>query len=95
MKITCVKMDKRFDGYPKFKYRANIAGNPVDKSDMFYKVVKWMTETYGHSTALDHHALLSIDSGASEEWAWKSESFGVYIYLKDEKIMQWFSLKWV
>jgi len=54
-----------------------------------------MTETYGHSTALDHHALLSIDSGASEEWAWKSESFGVYIYLKDEKIMQWFSLKWV
>lgn len=93
LEIKCKKMDKRFDGYPLFSHRASISGNPVERGKAFFEVLKWMTATYGCSLPLDYHMIVE-DNDMSEFWAWKEENYGVYIYLKDEKIMQWFTLRW-
>jgi len=87
-------MDKRFDGYPLFKYRVSISGEKVDRAKYIFQILKWMTETYGHSVPLEHFLLLDEKSGKSTKWSWKDEEYGIYIYLKDNEEMQWFTLKW-
>lgn len=99
MAVKIQKLDKRFDGHAYFKYRATLLGPLDERMVTFAEFRSWMIDTYGKSNELDLHIDLTVKgiSGiVNDKWAWKYDtSYGMYIYIKDDEILPWITLRWV
>jgi len=102
------KMDKRFTGYPEFKYMVEIRHKNYnfilhrkDKIESFNQLRDWCVETWGPSIERDDYLYLSGFDVAKHNvklnpaWCYHAQEHTYKIYLRDEEEMIWAKLKWL
>jgi len=79
------KLDKRHNGYDRFKYFASFSSTNLYK---FVEVRNWCWQNWGPSSELD------ITGLGDQKWAWIHGQYNTRIYLATDAEYQWFVLKW-
>jgi hypothetical protein len=82
------KIDRRMNGYGKFKYCINF--NYVTVQD-FCDVRRWCSEQWGAS---DDFEFLEKIKEPNTVWCWVNDQYTMRIYIATDKEAQWFILKW-
>ena len=99
MTIKVKKLDKRNNGYGKFKYSVHSTSL---YSQEFYEIRKWMWDTWGASKELKEWMLDSrlVPSKAesiscqNEHWSWQNDDYARRLYLRSDKELVLFRLRW-
>jgi hypothetical protein len=102
MKLKIKKTDRRFKGYPEWKYYVDLNPrkfkNETD-TDNFFAVREWCWTTWGASKEVDRWFTHYLDTtgqvSQNQNWCWHLDDYTARIYLKDAKQADWFTLKWV
>ena len=80
-------LDGRFTGNELFQYRIDF--NNIQR-EQFKQIRNWCWETFGSSCELHY---LSVDE--NKVWAWTTDSYRVRLYLKSDKEVNWYKLRWL
>ena len=80
------KLDRRFAGGAEFEYCLDFFG--PDKGKHFCQVRNWFWETFGSSSEL----IFYVDS--DQVWAWITDGHRTRIYIKSNKELEWYKLRW-
>ncbi len=100
MTIRIKKLDGRNTGYGKFKYA--VESQSLHSSE-FYDLRKWMWDTWGASKELKEwiHGDLVIRAGGeqlvscqNENWCWQNDEYHRRLYLRTDKELVIFKLRW-
>ena len=99
MTIKVKKLDKRNNGYGKFKYV--IHSNSLYNKE-FFEIRAWMWETWGASKELkdwlvDARFILANDEllgCQNEHWSWQNDEYARRLYLRTDKELVLFRLRW-
>jgi len=107
-KFKIKKLDARYNGSTWFKYLIepgrfdprSIYGSGInsysqtrnEKNIVFSEIRKWCWETYGASVEL---GLYNDNPLANQLWSWDTEHSYLRIYLKGDKELVLFELKWL
>lgn len=96
MTIKVKKLDKRNTGYGKFKYAVNSTSLYAKE---FYEIRAWMWDTWGASKELKDWMLdfrISIDAVGcqNEHWCWQNDEYNRRLYLRTDKELVLFRLRW-
>ena len=92
------QLDRRHNGYSRFKYRVTIGGE-----DQFYRtenlneIRDWCWQIWGSSSELENAWPELFKDQRTVVWCWRyelSERRG-YIYLKNDEQASFFKLKWL
>ena len=109
MKYTVKKLDGRFAYNNHFEYCIEFPRNQFGPFD-FHHAMMWMITTYGYSAEVrDFMQIRSMlakrqqfkvpDSDTPEfvnmNWSWTNGAENLRMYIKDEKILTLFKLKWL
>jgi hypothetical protein len=89
MKYKVTKMDRRHTGNHKFKYYVSVKLTRLSTFGDFNSYREWCWNTWGPSMELKW---ATLDDAPT--WAWMTEFNQLRIYLKSEKELAWFQLKW-
>lgn len=84
-KIKTFKLDKRYVGHEYFQYSENFTRR---EKDDFIQRRNWCWQTWGPSCEIE------FLSDTETPWCWLTNDFNLRIYLKNEKHLQWYILKW-
>ena len=84
MKIR--KLDRRCAAFGSFDFGINFV---KDEREKFVRIREWCWATYGPSTELENH-WINTDS----VWAWESNQWNTRLYLRGDKELGYFKLKW-
>lgn len=103
MHYEIIKLDGRFAGFDKFKYRVQFVKPPYNSQSLtfweteiynnFCKVRNWCIETYGSACERDMLQYVSINE--TNQWAWhvNLNNKDLYIYLQSDKELALLQLK--
>lgn len=99
MTIKVKKLDKRNNGFSKFKYSVTSISL---YSQEFYEIRKWMWDTWGASKELkewmiDSRVVLASAEAIScqnEHWCWQNDEYARRLYLRTDKELVLFRLRW-
>ena len=99
MTIKVKKLDKRNNGYGKFKYAVHSTSL---YSQEYYEIRKWMWDTWGASKELkewmiDSRVVLTSAETIScqnEHWCWQNDDYARRLYLRTDKELVLFRLRW-
>ena len=99
MTIKIKKLDKRHTGYGKFKYAVH--SNSLYSKE-FYDIRSWMWSTWGASKELkdwmiDSRIILSKSESLgcqNEYWSWQNDDYHRRLYLRTDKELVLFKLRW-
>ena len=96
MTIKVKKLDKRNTGYGKFKYAVNSTSLYAKE---FYEIRAWMWDTWGASKELKDWMLdfrISVDAVGcqNEHWCWQNDEYNRRLYLRTDKELVLFRLRW-
>lgn len=105
MKLTIKKTDKRHTGHKEWQYLVIVERSPktpfgnltmVQKALDLNTIREWCWNTYGPSCELELWLQLSDGiQGKNDKWCWHTNFNNFKIYLKSEKEVNWFKLKWL
>ena len=103
MKHKAKKLDQRYNGGEHFKYMVDVTrsislqnpnkyqgSNRMEKLQAFVDMRTWCWETWGASCEMGAYLPLKQE----QVWSWDSEHANLRIYLKTDKELAWFQLKW-
>ena len=82
------KIDRRMNGYGKFKYCINFNYTTVQN---FCDIRRWCSEQWGASDDLEFFEKIKEPNTA---WCWVNDQYTMRIYIATDKEAQWFLLKW-
>lgn len=85
-RVDLKKLDRRFAGGAEFNYCLDFFG--PDKGKHFCEVRNWFWETFGPSSEL----IFYVDS--DQVWAWITDGHRTRIYIKSNKELEWYKLRW-
>jgi hypothetical protein len=96
MTIKVKKLDKRNTGYGKFKYAVNSTSLYAKE---FYEIRAWMWDTWGASKELkdwmlDYRIVLADVGCQNEHWCWQSDEYNRRLFLRTDKELILFRLRW-
>lgn len=102
MKLKIKKTDARYAGNKVFDYvvdvKSDSRGLPsLYRLEHFHEVREWCWTTWGPSIEREHYLemlRLKYQGKMNEHWSWHSEHGDTKIYLRTEKELTWFRLKW-
>jgi hypothetical protein len=104
MKFEIKKTDRRHTGSQEWQYIAIInqelysgrAGR-IDRMANLNKVRDWCWETYGPSCELEFWLAVNSEKKepVNEKWCWHTNYDNFKIYLRTDKEVNWFKLKWL
>jgi len=80
-------LDGRYTGNELFQYRIDF--NYIQR-EQFKQIRNWCWETFGPSCELHFLAVDEI-----KVWAWTTDSYRVRLYLKSDKEVNWYKLRWL
>jgi hypothetical protein len=80
------ELDRRFTGGRQFMYCLDFFGQ--DKGKHFCEVRNWFWATFGPSSEL----IFYVDS--DQVWAWITDSYRTRIYIRSDKELEWYKLRW-
>jgi hypothetical protein len=80
------KIDRRMNGYGKFKYCINFG-----QIQSFCDIRRWCSEQFGLSDDFEFFEKIKEPNTA---WCWVNDQYTMRIYLATDKEAQWFLLKW-
>ena len=81
------KLDKRYTGSHLFEYRIDF---DYPRREQFKQIRNWCWETFGPSCELNF-----LSKGEEKVWAWTTDSYRVRLYLKSDKEVNWYKLRWL
>jgi hypothetical protein len=93
------KLDKRYNGGEQFKYMVDVNySRPsndtyltrVDKIKEYVEIRIWAWQTWGESCEISSYTTLKKDY----VWSWDSDHSNMRFYMKGDKELAWFQLKW-
>jgi hypothetical protein len=96
------KLDKRYNGGHLFKYIVDVGRSVVSESVFyagqsrilrrkeFVDIQHWAWQTWGPSCDLTSYAMLEKEY----LWSWDQEHNNLRIFLKSDKELAWFQLRW-
>lgn len=96
---TAKKIDKRFNGGDHFKYMIDVHRSKLSDTqwpprrhriEEFVNIRIWAWQTWGESCEISSYMLLQKDY----VWSWDSDHNNMRVYLKGDKELAWFLLKW-
>ena len=89
MDYKVTKVDKRHNGYSKYKYIISpVKKYPIQGSRVFiHKWRAWCWDSWGASSEIGYEP-----EGIA--WTWDSKDWNVRLYLKTDKELSLFHLKW-
>ena len=96
MTIKVKKLDKRNTGYGKFKYAVTSTSLYAKE---FYEIRAWMWDTWGASKELkdwmlDFRIALADVGCQNEHWCWQNDDYHRRLYLRTDKELVLFRLRW-
>ena len=96
MRLKIKKTDKRFKGFPKFKYCLDL-GRIGEKN--FFQIREWCWQAFGSSKEIealqDDWRYREFDHNShNERWCWHVDAYTRRIYFATDKEANWFTLKW-
>ena len=96
MTIKVKKLDKRNTGYGKFKYAVHSTSLYAKE---FYEIRAWMWDTWGASKELKDWMLdfrITVDQVGcqNEHWCWQSDEYNRRLFLRTDKELVLFRLRW-
>ncbi len=80
------RLDRRFAGGAEFDYCLDFFGH--DKGKYFCEMRNWFWETFGPSSELIFYA------DSDQVWAWITDGHRTRIYIKSNKELEWYKLRW-
>jgi hypothetical protein len=96
------KLDKRYNGGGTFKYMVDLHKSTVPNHNHYSSQIRlhriqefvdiriWCWETWGPSCEIASYIPLDRDY----VWSWEQEHGHMRLYLKTDKELAWFQLKW-
>jgi len=95
--LTLTKLDYRHNGKSMFDYRVQILGDRQQRFRNYSNIRQWCWETFGPSNELDIAISLRPTDGQPTAWAFQfgKEFQDNYIYLRSDKELALFKLKWM
>jgi hypothetical protein len=93
------KLDKRFNGGDRFKYMVDVSvsrasdgmwADRIHKIEEYVNIRIWAWQTWGESCEISSYMTLRKDY----VWSWDSAHDNMRVYLKSDKELAWFQLKW-
>lgn len=84
-----IQLDRRFSGYDRFKFAIEYRSSKDIETYIEHR--KWFWDTFGPSCELDLHYKVS---NPNLDWCWELNQWKTRIYVKSDKEMNWFALKW-
>lgn len=84
--VVLKDLDRRYTGGAQFNYCLDFYGK--DKGKHFCNVRNWFWQTYGPSSEL----IFYRDS--QQVWAWITDGYRTRIYIKSDKELEWYRLRW-
>ena len=84
--VVLKDLDRRYTGGAQFNYCLDFYGK--DKGKHFCDVRNWFWQTYGPSSEL----IFYRDS--QQVWAWITDGYRTRIYIKSNKELEWYRLRW-
>ena len=96
MTIKVKKLDKRNTGYGKFKYAVTSTSLYAKE---FYEIRAWMWDTWCASKELkdwmlDYRIALADVGCQNEHWCWQSDEYNRRLFLRTDKELVLFRLRW-
>lgn len=99
MTIKIIKLDKRNTGYGKFKYAIQSVSIYAKE---FFDIRAWMWDTWGASKELRewmsdsriNFAKEDLLSCQNEYWCWQNDNYHRRLYLRTDKELMLFKLRW-
>jgi len=100
MKLSIKKTDRRHTGSDIFEYVVDVQqeaiGRRTERIIDFVAVREWCWNTFGSSCEREHWLyLVKFNQPRNERWCWHSDFGNFKIYIRDEKEVNWFKLKWM
>lgn len=83
-----IELDKRFSGYDRFKFALEYNSRDLEQ---YIAHREWFWTTFGSSCELDLHYKIT---NPNQDWCWELNQWKTRIYVKSDKEMNWFFLKW-
>ena len=93
------KLDKRYNGGDRFRYMVDVNyskpsdgtyANRIDKIQEYVEIRIWAWQTWGESCEISSYTTL----GKEYVWSWDSDHNNMRFYMKGDKELAWFQLKW-
>jgi hypothetical protein len=98
------KLDKRYSGGDQFKYMIDLnqsrppsdtrvwpsSFNRIDKIKEYVDIRIWAWQTWGESCEISSYIVLKKEY----LWSWDSDHSNMRFYMKGDKELAWFQLKW-
>ena len=93
------KLDKRYNGGDRFRYMIDVNssrpgdgtyGNRIDRIQEYVEIRIWAWQTWGESCEISSYTTL----GKEYVWSWDSDHNNMRFYMKGDKELAWFQLKW-
>jgi hypothetical protein len=81
------KLDGRYTGNHLFQYRIDF---DYRSREQFKQIRNWCWETFGPSCELNF-----LTKDEEKVWAWTTDSYRVRLYLKSDKEVNWYKLRWL
>lgn len=88
------RLDRRYNGHTKFKYSISLTAVPyLEQQRVFQELREWFWENYGPSMELEW-ALAQANANETEPiWAWDTEHHNKRLYVRGDKELTFFQLK--
>lgn len=85
--MKLIRLDKRYAGHDYFTHCVNFTRHEKLK---FVEVREWCWTNFGASCELEHYHLYT----EPKVWAWEVSQYNTRIYLKTDREINWYTLKW-
>jgi hypothetical protein len=105
MNLTIKKTDKRHTGGGQWKWLVIVERRPavpygspamIQKTQDLNEIRDWCWQTYGASCELEFWLRVPEDGQKrNEKWCWHTNYDNFKIYLRTDKEVNWFKLKWL
>lgn len=102
MKLKIKKTDGRYAGHNIFAYVVDVKAGSQGFPSLYrlinlHEVRQWCWTTWGPGCEREHYLemlRLKHHEGLNEHWCWHTDYGETKIYLRTEKDLTWFRLKW-
>jgi hypothetical protein len=85
-RVRLKKLDRRYTGGAEFDYCLDFFG--PDKGKYFCQVRNWFWETFGPSSEMLYY------DDSDQVWAWITDTYRTRIYIRSNKELEWYKLRW-
>jgi hypothetical protein len=86
--VRKITLDRRFSGFNRFKFALEYTSKELD---LYCQHREWFWTTFNSSCELEAQYKIS---NPNPDWCWELTQWKIRIYVKSDKEMNWFALKW-